>query len=54
MRLFKWCSCPTCFIRPKNAELGQACAYALNNEAALRLYCTDARLNIDNNISERT
>ncbi|MCL2304566.1 MAG: transposase [Planctomycetaceae bacterium] len=30
-----------------------ACAYALNNEAALRLYCTDGRLNIDNNVAER-
>jgi hypothetical protein len=38
---------------PKS-PLGQACAYALNNESALRLYCTDARLNIDNNVSERT
>jgi hypothetical protein len=37
---------------PKS-PLGQACAYALNNESALRLYCTDARLNIDNNVSER-
>jgi transposase len=40
-------------ILPKS-PLGQACAYALNNEAALRLYCSDARLNIDNNVSERT
>ena len=39
-------------VLPKS-PLGQACAYALNNEAALRLYCTDGRLNIDNNISER-
>jgi transposase/uncharacterized coiled-coil protein SlyX len=38
---------------PKS-PLGQAVAYALNNEAALRFYCTDGRLNIDNNISERT
>jgi transposase len=38
---------------PKS-PLGQACAYALNNEAALRVYCTDARLNMDNNVSERT
>lgn len=40
-------------ILPKS-PLGQACAYALNNEAALRRYCTDGRLAIDNNISERT
>jgi transposase len=39
-------------ILPKS-PLGQACAYALNNEAALRFYCTDGRLNIDNNVSER-
>jgi len=38
---------------PKS-PLGQACAYALNNESALRVYCSDARLNIDNNVSERT
>jgi transposase len=40
-------------ILPKS-RLGQACAYALNNEAALRRYCTDGRLAIDNNVSERT
>jgi transposase len=40
-------------ILPKSA-LGQACSYALNHEAALRFYCTDGRLNIDNNVSERT
>jgi transposase len=40
-------------ILPKS-RLGQACAYALSNEAALRRYCTDGRLAIDNNVSERT
>ena len=40
-------------VLPKS-PLGLACSYALNNEAALRFYCTDGRLNIDNNISERT
>jgi len=40
-------------VLPKS-PLGQAVGYALNNEAALRHYCTDGRLNIDNNISERT
>ena len=40
-------------VLPKS-PLGQACSYALNNEAALQLYCSDGRLNIDNNISERT
>jgi transposase len=37
---------------PKSV-LGQAVAYALNNEMALRRYCTKGWLNIDNNISER-
>ena len=40
-------------ILPKS-RLGQACAYARSNEAALRRYCTDGRLAIDNNVSERT
>ena len=40
-------------ILPKS-PLGKACAYALNNEIALRRYCYDGRLEIDNNISERT
>ena len=40
-------------VLPKS-PLGLACSYALNNETALRFYCTDGRLNIDNNISERT
>ena len=39
-------------ILPKS-RLGQACAYALSNEVALRRYCTDGRLAIDNNVSER-
>jgi len=50
-------SCRRCkgdpLILPKS-PLGQAVTYALNNETALRIYCTDGRLNIDNNISERT
>jgi len=40
-------------ILPKS-RLGKAVAYALNNETALRRYCDDGRLEIDNNISERT
>jgi len=40
-------------ILPKSL-LGKACTYALNNEIALRRYCEDGRLQIDNNISERT
>jgi transposase len=38
---------------PKS-PLGQAVAYALKNETALRRYCTKSFLNIDNNVSERT
>ena len=40
-------------ILPKS-PWGKACAYALNNETALRRYADDERLAIDNNISERT
>ena len=40
-------------ILPKS-RLGQVCAYALSNEAALRRYASDGRLAIDNNVSERT
>jgi len=40
-------------ILPKS-PLGKACAYAMNNENALRRYCDDGRLAIDNNFSERT
>ena len=48
--------CRECLDDPltlPKSPLGQACRYALNNEAALRVYCTDGRLNIDNNVSER-
>jgi hypothetical protein len=37
---------------PKSG-LGQAVAYALNNETALRQYCDNGWLAIDNNVSER-
>ena len=40
-------------ILPKS-RLGQAIAYALSNEVALRRYASDGRLAIDNNVSERT
>jgi transposase len=49
--------CRDCLTNPKilpKSPLGKACAYALNNEIALRRYCEDGRLEIDNNISERT
>ena len=52
-RIFDWC-------RENNAKydlptdmLGKAIRYALNQESVLRVYCTDGRLNIDNNAAER-
>jgi transposase len=52
--LFDWCrECKNDPLTLPKSPLGQACAYALKNEVALRRYCTDARLNIDNNVSER-
>jgi transposase len=52
-RIFDWC-------RENNAKydlptdmLGKAIRYALNQEAVLRVYCTDGRLEIDNNAAER-
>lgn len=39
-------------VLPKS-PLGQAITYALNQWAALCVYCTDGDLNIDNNVSER-
>jgi transposase len=53
--LFDLCrKCKSDPLTLPKSPLGQACAYALNNESALRVYCSDARLNIDNNVSERT
>ena len=49
--------CRDCLTDPRilpKSPLGKACAYALNNELALRRYTDDGRLAIDNNISERT
>ena len=56
--LFAWCknqfsldpSRPT--VLPKG-PMGQAINYALGNEQALRRYCDDGRLAIDNNAAER-
>ena len=52
-RIFDWC-------RENNAKydlptdmLGKAIRYALNQESVLRVYCTDGRLEIDNNAAER-
>ena len=53
--LFDLCrECKTDVTVLPKSPLGQACSYALKNETALRLYCTDGRLSIDNIISERT
>jgi transposase len=40
-------------VLPKSA-LGKALTYAKNQRAALRVYVSDGRLTIDNNVSERT
>jgi hypothetical protein len=40
-------------VLPKSA-LGKALTYARNQRAALRVYVSDGRLTIDNNVSERT
>jgi transposase len=40
-------------VLPKSA-LGKAITYAKNQRAALRVYVSDGRLTIDNNVSERT
>ena len=49
--LCRECQCDATIL-PKS-RLGKAVAYSLNNEIALRRYCDDGRLEIDNNISER-
>ena len=50
--VFDWCRQHQEKYLPKD-PLYLACQYALNHEAALRVYCTDGRLAIDNNETER-
>jgi len=51
-RIFAWCREKLTKYTPKDL-MHTAIAYLLNNEAALRLYCTDGTLQIDNNACER-
>jgi transposase len=51
-RMFAWCREKLTKYTPKDL-MHTAIAYLLNNEAALRLYCTDGTLQIDNNACER-
>jgi len=51
--IFDWCrSNKDKFDLPTDL-LGKAIRYALNQESVLRIYCTDGRLEIDNNAAER-
>ena len=50
--VFDWCRKRKEKYLPKD-PLFLAIQYALNHEAALRVYCTDGRLAIDNNETER-
>jgi transposase len=51
-KVFAWCRQHKEKFLPKD-PLYLAIQYALNHEAALRVYCTDGRLAIDNNETER-
>jgi hypothetical protein len=50
--IFTWCREHQGKFLPKD-PLTSAIQYALNHEAALRRYCEDDRLEIDNNAAER-
>jgi transposase len=52
-RIFDWCrENATTYDLPTDM-LGKAIRYALAQESVLRIYCTDGRLEIDNNAAER-
>jgi len=52
-RIFDWCrENATTYDLPTDM-LGKAIRYALTQESVLRIYCTDGRLEIDNNAAER-
>ena len=51
-RIFAWCREKLTKYTPKDL-MHTAIAYLMKNETALRLYCTDATLKIDNNACER-
>ena len=50
--IFAWCREHRAKFLPKDPLTG-AIQYALNHEVALRRYCEDDRLDIDNNAAER-
>ena len=50
--IFTWCSAHREKFLPKE-PINSAIQYALHQEAALRRYCEDDRLEIDNNAAER-
>lgn len=51
-KLFEWINESVIKVRPKS-PMGEALAYALKNEKALRRYIEDGRFAIDNNAAER-
>ena len=51
-RIFSWCHENREKYLPKES-MRLAMEYLLNNETALRVFCTDGRLEIDNNACER-
>jgi hypothetical protein len=52
-RIFDWCRENADRYEFPTDLLGKAIRYALNQESVLRIYCTDGRLEIDNNAAER-
>ena len=52
-KIFEWCRANRDKFDLPTDLLGKAIRYALNQEAVLRVYCTDGRLEIDNNAAER-
>jgi len=51
--IFDWCRTNALKYELPTDLLGKAIRYALNQEPVLRVYCTDGRLEIDNNAAER-
>jgi transposase/regulator of replication initiation timing len=52
-RIFDWCRENASTYDLPTDMLGKAIRYALNQESFLRIYCSDSRLEIDNNAAER-
>jgi len=51
--IFEWCRANEAKFDLPTDLLSKAIRYALNQESVLRVYCTDGRLEIDNNAAER-